>query len=545
MIGPDALSSAVAGLDVTQARIDTLTRNISNAQTVGYNAKVQGQEVGPSGLVMALPVQRAINEGLQRSMLVSNGTVSSLTTTVNLLSNLTSLFSSPSSATTVSATVTALQTAYQDLSANPENASLQSSVLNAAQSVASSFNQLNTGIEGARSNALDQINAGLTSVNTTLQQIANVNLQIQNVGSTNGDLTDLQDHLDSLMTGLSKNMDFNSFKKTDGTISIYTPQGQLLVDGTNATPLALNNSGLVQTVPTNGQPEAVTISSGSLGALITARNTTFPAFQTQLDNIASALTQQFGGISINLASSQAQFNYSIPTGTASSVITIRDAQNQVVYTSNGQTSSGTYPFAWDGSVNTGPNAGTTAPDGPYTVSVQSLDVSGTQISMQGIGVPLFNDGGALPYDPTTQSGFSGRISVNKAIIGNPQILINGNSPVALQPGDVTNVNAAVAIFSNNTVAFSAAGLPPTGTIAQAAANFVAGAAVTGQQASDSLTQETSVQQTLQNQISSGSGVNVDEQVAQLTVLQQAYSANARMIQAARDMFSTLFTAVGG
>ena len=457
MSGPNALTNAIAGLDVTQARIDTLTRNISNAQTVGYNAKVQEQSVGPSGTVQAQTIRRAINEGLQKSMLISNGSVSSLTTTVNLMQSLTSLFGSPDAATTVSAMVTKLQTAYQDLSANPENASLRSSVINAAASLSTSFNTLNTGIENARASALDQINSSVGTVNLTLTQIAEVNKNIQNIGNTGGDMTDLADHLDSLLTTLSKNMNFNSFTKSDGTVSIYTTQGQQLVDGSTVTPLALAAGGTLETAPVNGPPAAVSVTNGNLGALLTARNVTFPGYETQLDNIASVLTQQF----------------------------------------------------------------------------------------QNIGVPLFNDGGSLAYDPANATGYSGRIAVNQAIVANPQILRDGNSPTPLMPGDATNINAAVAIFNNNTLAFTAPGLPPTGTISQASANFVAGAAVTQQQISDNLTQETAVQTTLQNQISSQSGVNVDEQVAQLTVLQQAYSANARMIQASRDMFSTLLTAVGG
>jgi flagellar hook-associated protein 1 FlgK len=48
---------------------------------------------------------------------------------------------------------------------------------------------------------------------------------------------------------------------------------------------------------------------------------------------------------------------------------------------------------------------------------------------------------------------------------------------------------------------------------------------------------------LQNRLSSESGVNVDDEVAQLTVLQNAYSANARVLQVSKDMYATLFNAI--
>lgn len=455
MSGPSALTNAIAGIEVTQARIDTITRNISNAQTVGYNAKIQNQAIGPSGIVMALPVQRAVNEGLQRLMLSSNGTVSSLTTTVNLMQNLTSLFGTPDAATTVSAKITALQTTYQDLSANPDNQSVQQSVLGAANSVASSFQQLNSGINNAISSATDQINTGLTNVNSILQQITEVNKEIRQTGNLSTDMTDLQDHLDNLLSQLSNYMDFNTFAKTDGTTAVYTTQGMPLVDETMAATVGLDpNNQLQVTTPESG-PVSAKISSGSLGALLTARNVTFPRYQAQLDNIAGQLAQHF----------------------------------------------------------------------------------------QGIGVSLFTDG-PNAYNPANQPGYAGRITVNSTYMATPSMLRDGDTATPLSAGDTTNIEAALAIFSNNTIAFTAPGLPSTGTIAQVAANFVAGTAVTGQQASDTLSQETAVQQNLKNQISSESGVNVDQQVAQLTMLQQAYSANARMIQAARDMFTTLLSAVG-
>jgi flagellar hook-associated protein 1 FlgK len=50
-------------------------------------------------------------------------------------------------------------------------------------------------------------------------------------------------------------------------------------------------------------------------------------------------------------------------------------------------------------------------------------------------------------------------------------------------------------------------------------------------------------QAVQDKISASSGVNIDDQVAQLQVLQNAYSANARVMQASKDMYTTLFNAI--
>jgi flagellar hook-associated protein 1 FlgK len=67
-------------------------------------------------------------------------------------------------------------------------------------------------------------------------------------------------------------------------------------------------------------------------------------------------------------------------------------------------------------------------------------------------------------------------------------------------------------------------------------------------ASDAAAQQTSTQTTLtsmQANLSNQSGVNTDQQTAQLTVLQNQYAASARVISTVTAMFSSLIQAVGG
>jgi len=45
--------------------------------------------------------------------------------------------------------------------------------------------------------------------------------------------------------------------------------------------------------------------------------------------------------------------------------------------------------------------------------------------------------------------------------------------------------------------------------------------------------------TLQNKLNSTSGVNIDEEMAHLLALQNAYSANARVMSTVKDMFDSL------
>lgn len=464
----DALNLSLAGLDVTKARIDTLSRNISNAQTPGYSEKTQTQTTGALGQVMLGPVTRNVNQQLQNSLNQTTGTVNQLQVSVNLLSKIETAFGSPGSDSSLSSAITGLQNAFQDLSVNPEQGTLYNSVLDAAKTVALNLNQLSQTISTANSDAGQQIQQSVTTVNQALQSIDALNKQIVAAG-VGADVTDLQDQRDQAISTVSGAMDITTYTKSDGTIAVYTADGKPLVDFSAAT-ISQSGNNIEWNMPP-AAPATIRISSGTLGGLQTLQKSTLPGVQSQLDDIARALTVEFNNINIPL------FN--------------------------------------DGG------------SSPLLGSNPALPISP-----------------ANPVNPTQLTGYAGRIAVNQAVIATPTLIRDGNSPVPLAPGDTMNIDQAVALFNRQNVTFnSATGLPATGSLVQAATSFVSGQSTLRANAQNSLTSEQALQQTLQNQVSAQSGVNIDSEVAQLAVLQNAYSANARVLTTSQNLFTTLFNAV--
>jgi flagellar hook-associated protein 1 FlgK len=454
----DAINLAVAGLDVTKARIDTLTRNISNAQTPGYTRKIDSQTVGTLGQVEQGAILRNVNESLLKSLRESTGTQNQLQTTVTLLSQLETAFGTPSANTSLSAQITNLQNAFQDVSINPEQGSLYNAVIAAANGVTRTLHQLTQTVTSAGTDAQTQLQQAVTTVNQTLTSLNAVNDQIV-AHSGNDDITDLQDQRDRLLSTLSGLMDITTFSKPYGAIAVYTRDGKPLVD-TGVATLQLGGATGLTWSSGNSAPAPVTVTSGTIGGLLNLQRTTLPAMQGQLDDIARALTVEFNAIN----------------------------------------------------------------------------------------VPIFYQPGATPFNPASYAGYAGIIAVNPTVTQNTihdgavpaQTLVSGP---ALAPGDTTFIDQAVNLFNRNNVAFTAAGLPATGNLAQVATDFITGQSALRASAEDTLKSETTLKQTLQATLSSQSGVNVDDEVAQLTVLQNAYSANARVLQVSKDMYTTLFNAV--
>jgi flagellar hook-associated protein 1 len=68
----------------------------------------------------------------------------------------------------------------------------------------------------------------------------------------------------------------------------------------------------------------------------------------------------------------------------------------------------------------------------------------------------------------------------------------------------------------------------------------------GQKASSATTASsaaTAVQTEAQTRLQSVEGVNMDEELVNLTTFQQAYNASARLVQASKDMINTLLDMV--
>lgn len=84
------------------------------------------------------------------------------------------------------------------------------------------------------------------------------------------------------------------------------------------------------------------------------------------------LTDGSGGLN----SGNAQWGYSLGSGSASTHLVIADSKGRTVYAGVGDTAPGLHAFTWDGK----DNGGTAMPDGTYTLSVVAKTADGTSIT---------------------------------------------------------------------------------------------------------------------------------------------------------------------
>jgi flagellar basal-body rod modification protein FlgD len=87
-------------------------------------------------------------------------------------------------------------------------------------------------------------------------------------------------------------------------------------------------------------------------------------------------TVEYDGSSAVLAGGSAHFSYTLPNQATSSVITISNAQGQVVWRGAGDTGAGKHDFVWNGTDPTG----ATLPEGSYSISIAATGVDKSAIT---------------------------------------------------------------------------------------------------------------------------------------------------------------------
>jgi len=184
------------------------------------------------------------------------------------------------------------------------------------------------------------------------------------------------------------------------------------------------------------------------------------------------------------------------------------------------------------------------------VTAASVTKTVSSLTSGGAELPLFTDGGALYTGAISatglqQTGLAGRINVNVALIGDPSRTIVFSTSPLTAAGDSTRADFLFNRLTAGTYRYSpqtglgTTATPFTGTLLNFAKQFISAqgqAATTAKQLADG---QDVVLNTLQSKMHETSGVNMDEEMAHLLALQNAYSANARVMSTVKQLFDLL------
>jgi flagellar hook-associated protein 1 FlgK len=187
-----------------------------------------------------------------------------------------------------------------------------------------------------------------------------------------------------------------------------------------------------------------------------------------------------------------------------------------------------------------------------TVNAASVTTTQTNLLNGSAELSLFTDNGT-PYTGAINAtgsqitGLAGRLTVNNALVADPSKLVLYSPTTAA--GDTTRSDFILSQLTTAKFQYSpasgvgSASAPFKGTLLSYMQQFTSAQGAAADAAAQLADGQDVVLNTLQEKMSSTSGVNIDEEMAHLLLLQTAYSANARVMSTVNEMYQTLMQAM--
>ena len=230
-----ALQDAMTGLRATQAQIQVLSANVANAQTPGYSEETAPESsittpAGGIGVETGV-IQRVSNQLLTANLATQTSAASAASATNNYLTQLQNLLGQVGGNSTFTNALNTFVGAMQTDAATPEDPVAQSATVNAGQQLAQQLNSFSSGVQSLRANTDAQIATDVTTVNSALNSIAQLNTSIVQLQAEGQSVATLQDQRDQAVNQVAQLVSVSTYTRADGTMVVMNPSsGRVLVD---------------------------------------------------------------------------------------------------------------------------------------------------------------------------------------------------------------------------------------------------------------------------------------------------------------------------
>jgi len=563
------LNIGLTGLNAAQAQLSTVSHNITNADRAGYHRQTVGQTyqnpmfVG-SGFfgqgTRITDVSRSYNQFLETQVLQADTRRAEYATYNQHISQINTLLADPEAGL-----VPLMENFFagvQEVATNPTSVASRQALISNAQSLVSGFqaidqrlNEVRQGVEGELVLAVDEINNYAT-------QIADINKRIvlAQSGST-AVPNDLLDQRNLLIGELNTLVKTSVVAEGDGSLTVFVGSGQSLVQGGTAAQFAAVPSAAdplkhdIALVAANGVslplPESL-LTGGKLGGLLSFRSGSLETTQTRLNEIASTLATDFNAQHVLGADLDGVLGKDFfklpPTG----VLPREFISGLSVNISDPRQVAAASPVI---SSAVAANAGSAKVSDVRISDTTGMTTVGPQVDFASISITY--SGGTL----TAPAGFSLSPSDFDPAVDNSGktfTLTGTAAPATFEfsfklagtpvDGDSFTFGPNATGVADNRNALQLAGLQTAKTMAGGNATYQSSYAQMVSEVGNKTREvrvNESAQTALLNQAEDAregvSGVNLDEEAANLIRYQQAYQASARVMSIAQTLFDEVLS----
>lgn len=553
-MGVGLLGTAASGLQVFQRAISVAGNNISNANNESYSRQrvelgtLQSSFTGQGYIgngVKIESIERMFDQFTVDRLRETTSSTSQYQTFFNYSARVTDLLGDADAG--LSAGLESFFNAVQTVADDPASIPARQVLLSESESLVARVQSLDGQIDSMRREINANLDTIVTEINGLSAGIADINRSIVDASSHGSGAVpnDLLDERDAMINRLSELVSVRTVQQDDGAVNVFVGSGQALVTRFLDSPLQLERNAFdasqaeIAIVGGGGTTTTITdnLTGGQIGAVLDFRDQVLNPAQNSLGRIAISLgtlfnSQHTAGMDLDGAAGTDYFSLPAPLTAASSNNTGTATVTASFDTANiDDLTTEDYTLTFNGAA--------------WSLSRVS---DGQAVSMTGTGTPadpfLF---GGLSVEVTAGAVAGDRFQIRPTrggaagmglLISNPREIAAAAPAASAAPGDNSNALLladlqASLTMENGTTSFQGAYGQLIGQLgtqtrsAEITATAQAALKAQAQESRDNL-----------------SGVNLDEEAADLIRFQQAYQAIAQVIAVAETTFQTLLSAVG-
>ena len=530
-------SIGLSGLYAGQIALSSTGNNITNVNTPGYNREItKFAESGASGGVVVSSVERQFNQFITSQFNRSNSATQALTAYQNQITQIDSLLADSESGLPVM--MQNFFASLSDLAGSPSDSAARQGLIGTADNLTAQFRSMSEYFGEMQEGVNSEVRNQVMQINNLSDNIAQLNKEISLTKAKTGDVPNaLLNQRDQLVADLSTLVEVRLTIQDNDVYNVSLAGGMALVAGTNSFDL--------EAVASDSDPTRVSVAyrdggnnlipikdssiqGGELGGALRFREEALDTAENRLGQLALALAMSFNeqhnaGLDLNGDPGQDFFSFDNPKvysnerNTSAAVV-------EGVFSDVGAVTTANYEISYDAATGYSvKNLSTKSVEATFPVGTTSFDVGGMTFSVTGT--------------PNTGDKFMVKPFENMA--GSIENVIRDVSEIAAASpvgdtgtGDNRNAQALYQLQFATTIEGST-------NLNQGYASLVNDVANKSQIVAINQSAQSSLSDQLRAVQQSDSGVNLDEEAANLLKYQQYYQASARIIETASTVMDTV------
>ncbi|MBF0218877.1 MAG: flagellar hook-associated protein FlgK [Gammaproteobacteria bacterium] len=543
--GRSALLSFQRALAVTSHNISNVNTEGFTRQEISFSSRIAGQSQFNAGYgagVEVGTVERAYDKYLNRDMQEQKSLYTGADNYTRFANEIDDLFAN-------SETGLAVQSqdffrSIQAVASDPTSIAERQTLVSDAQMMTSRFREIDDRIDNVKTTTDGMIRDAVSDVNLYAKQVAELNNKIMNQGSNGQTPNDLMDQRDLLISKIGEQLNVTTIEMPDHTTSVFVGNGNSLVRGgvnysmstAPSKEYGYNQLGIFIDGKNTSSEITPQVTSGTAGGLLQFQRDILTPADNRVGRMAAVLGQEFNqqyaqGWDLNGDPGIANFfNIEQPVAT---VMNGGSTMTATFLDDTSQLEASNYTMRYDGS-----SWEMTRMSDGKAVSFTGTGSAGDPILAEGLsivtaGAPTSGDVVLIqPY-----RDMSAKFTTN---VTDPRAIAASQTDPAVDAGSFGDNTNMLALFQlQETRLFDKGQTTFDGAYGHIVAEVGNKAAV----AQSSLSARKIIYEQAVNAREMRSGVNLDEEAANLMRYQQAYIAAAKVMSAADEMFQSLINNV--